>query len=292
MTTDNRNSQSDIVALHQHIADLEHRNAQLMQQVNELSMLHTLIETIPEALLIATIDGKISYTNLAFQSLFQYGKEINGESPSIIYAEHELHRFPVLFQELQEHGWIQGSITCRRKDGSHLPGHFTVFRVQDAAGQSPQLVALLRDLTDQQRLEQERMALKEQVIAAQQSALLELSTPLIPIADQVVVMPIIGVIDTTRAQRMLETLLDGVATLQTSIAILDITGVRIVDTQIANTFVRAAQAVQLLGTRIIITGIRPEVAQTMVQLGVDLQGIITYSTLQAGIAHALTYAST
>lgn len=291
MTTNDGNSQSDIVALHQYITDLEHRNVQLTQQVNELSMLHYLIETIPEALLIATIEGKITYTNPAFQSLFQYGKEIIGESPAIIYAEHELHRFPILFQELQEHGWIQGTLTYCRKDGSYLPGQFTIFRVQDATKESAQLVALLRDLTDQQRLEQERVALQEQVISAQQSALLELSTPLIPIADQVVVMPIIGVIDTTRAQRMLETLLDGVATLQTSIAILDITGVRIVDTQIANTFVRAAQAVQLLGTQIIITGIRPEVAQTMVQLGVDLQGIITYSTLQAGIAHALTHVS-
>lgn len=289
MTTHNGNFQTDIVVLQQRIADLEQRNMQLLHQVDELHMLKTLIETMPHSITISSSDGSIRYVNSAFQSLFGYGNEIIGELPTVIYAEDEIPRFPVMLQELQEHGWIQGTMIFRRKDGLHFPGDFTVFRIQDRTDQSQQLVALVRDITAQQQLEQERLVLQEQVIVAQQSALLELSTPLIPIADQVVVMPLIGTIDTTRAQRMLETLLDGIATLQPSIAILDITGVQIVDTQIANTFVRAAHAVQLLGAQVIITGIRPEVAQTMVQLGIDLQGIITYSTLQAGIAHALTY---
>ncbi len=73
------------------------------------------------------------------------------------------------------------------------------------------------------------------------------------------------------------------------VAILDITGVPVVDTQVANALLHAAQAVQLLGAAVILTGIRPEVAQTLVGMGVDLRGMITRSTLQSGIAYALEH---
>lgn len=136
--------------------------------------------------------------------------------------------------------------------------------------------------------EQERLALQNQLIEAQRAAIRELSTPLIPISDHIVVMPIIGTIDSGRAQQIMETLLEGIARHHSDVAILDITGVQVVDTQVANALIRAAQAVKLLGARVILTGIRPQIAQTLVQLGVDLRGITTHSTLQAGIAAALT----
>jgi len=124
-------------------------------------------------------------------------------------------------------------------------------------------------------------------LRAQEAALRELSTPLIPVSDDVVVMPLIGAIDSRRAQQVLETLLHGLANRRATTAILDITGVLVVDTQVANALLQAAQAVRLLGARVILTGVRPEVAQTLVGLGVDLRGIITRSTLQSGIADAL-----
>ena len=85
----------------------------------------------------------------------------------------------------------------------------------------------------------------------------------------------------------METLLEGIGEQHASIAILDITGVRVVDTQVANALIRTAQAAQLLGARVILTGITPEVAQTLVQLGIDLRSVATRSTLQSGIAYAL-----
>jgi len=135
--------------------------------------------------------------------------------------------------------------------------------------------------------EQERVELQQQVIAAQQAALRELSTPIIPIGEGVVAMPLIGNIDSARAQQVIETLLEGVGESRARTAILDITGVQVVDSQVADALLRAAQAVRLLGAEVIITGIRPEVAQTLVGLGLDLSGIKTLSTLQAGIAYAL-----
>jgi len=129
--------------------------------------------------------------------------------------------------------------------------------------------------------------MQQEIIAAQQSALRELSTPLIPILEGVVAMPLIGAIDSARAQQIMETLLEGIGEKRASIAILDITGVRVVDTQVANALIRTAQAAQLLGARVILTGITPEVAQTLVQLGVNLSSVLAHSTLQSGIAYAL-----
>jgi rsbT co-antagonist protein RsbR len=125
------------------------------------------------------------------------------------------------------------------------------------------------------------------VIAAQQAALRELSTPIIPLTNDLVAMPLIGAIDSNRAQQVIETLLAGVADSRATTAILDITGVQVVDTQVANALLRAAQAVKLLGARVVLTGIRPEIAQTLVGLGLDLSGIVTRATLQSGIAFAL-----
>ncbi len=144
-----------------------------------------------------------------------------------------------------------------------------------------------RDVTAEHQAQAELAALQEQVIAAQQAALRELSTPIIPLSDGVIAMPLIGAIDSARAQQIVESLLAGVEAHRARAAILDITGVQVVDTQVANALLRAAQAVRLLGAQVIITGIRPEVAQTLVGLGLDLGGITTLATLQSGIAHAL-----
>jgi PAS domain S-box-containing protein len=149
------------------------------------------------------------------------------------------------------------------------------------------VLAMYEDITDQKRAENERARLQEEIIRMQAASLAELSTPLIPISDQVVIMPLIGAIDSRRAQQVLDTLLQGIAQSGARFAILDITGVTVVDTQVANALLRAAQAVQLLGARAILTGIRPEVAQTLVGLGANLDSIITRGTLQAGIAYAI-----
>jgi anti-anti-sigma factor len=98
---------------------------------------------------------------------------------------------------------------------------------------------------------------------------------------------LIGTIDSQRAQQIMEALLEGVAQHQAELVVLDITGVAMVDTQVAQAFIQAAQAVRLLGTQVMLTGIQPQIAQTLVHLGIDLSGIQTQGSLQAGIASAL-----
>lgn len=150
---------------------------------------------------------------------------------------------------------------------------------------------VMHDVTPQRQAEAERRANQEQVIAAQAAALRELSTPLIPVADDVLVMPLVGAIDSRRAEQVLTALLEGVSAHQANTVILDVTGVSIIDTQVASALTSAAQAVRLLGAKVIMTGIKPEVAQTVVGLGVDLSGISTRGTLQTGIAEALRHSS-
>lgn len=143
------------------------------------------------------------------------------------------------------------------------------------------------NITTQHKTEQERAALHQQIIVAQQAALRELAVPLLPLADRVLALPLVGSIDSTRAQQVMEALLDGIARHRAIIALIDITGVQTVDTQVAHALIQTAQAVKLLGAQVVLTGIGPAMAQTLVQLGTDLHDIVTRSTLQSGIAYAL-----
>ncbi|MBC8075235.1 MAG: PAS domain-containing protein [Chloroflexales bacterium] len=127
----------------------------------------------------------------------------------------------------------------------------------------------------------------EQTIQRQAGVLADISTPLLPIADGLIVMPLIGDIDAQRADQMIAVLLNGINEHRARVAIVDITGVKIVDTHVASMLVRAAQAVALLGAQVVLTGIRPEIAQSLVQLGAQLSSMITHSSLQRGIAYAL-----
>jgi anti-anti-sigma factor len=176
-----------------------------------------------------------------------------------------------------------------RSDGEIRWLHDRGHTVRDATGTIIRIDGIATDITERKRAAAEREAQRQQaeLIRVQTALLQELSTPLIPISVRTVVMPLIGSLDSGRAQQVLETLLHGIADQRAEVAILDITGVPMVDSQVANTLIRAAQAVKLLGAQVVLTGIRPEVAQTLVGMDVDLRGIVTRSTLRDGIAYAL-----
>ncbi len=120
----------------------------------------------------------------------------------------------------------------------------------------------------------------------QEARLAEMATPLMPIAPEIMVMPLIGTMDTERAQQVLTTALEGAQAHRAQVVILDITGLRHMDTAVASTLMNTARALQLLGARAVLTGVRAEVAQTLVSIGVDLGGITTLTNLQSGIAFA------
>jgi len=127
----------------------------------------------------------------------------------------------------------------------------------------------------------------EKIVALQKLALKELSAPLIPIFDNISVLPLVGTIDTERARNIMENLLFGVVKHRSEVVLIDITGVPIVDTMVAHHIIQASEAVRLVGAKCLLVGIRPEIAQTIVNLHIDLSQIITKNSLQAGIEYAL-----
>lgn len=134
---------------------------------------------------------------------------------------------------------------------------------------------------------QDRLVEREQAIEAQGRLIQELSTPIVPIHEGVLVLPLVGAVDPSRATQIMEAVLEKIVEYQADVLILDITGVVVVDTAVANYIIQMARAVTLLGSQVVLVGIGAEVAQTMVQLGVELRNITTLANLQAGIAYAL-----
>jgi rsbT co-antagonist protein RsbR len=127
---------------------------------------------------------------------------------------------------------------------------------------------------------------RERVIRQQQDALRELSTPVLPVRERLLILPIIGVLDGERARQLTEQLLRGIRTHRAKVVVIDITGAPDVDATVANHLVQTVDASRLMGASVIITGLSPTIAQTLVTLGVDLSKIHTIGDLQGGLEEA------
>ncbi|MBS8267043.1 STAS domain-containing protein [Mesobacillus boroniphilus] len=127
----------------------------------------------------------------------------------------------------------------------------------------------------------------ERTVSLQKIALQELSAPLIPVFEGITVMPLVGTIDTERAKQIMENLLKGAVKHRSEVVLIDITGVPVVDTMVAHHIIQAADAVRLIGAKCMLVGIRPEIAQTIVNLGIDLNQFTTKNNLKKGIEAAL-----
>lgn len=132
------------------------------------------------------------------------------------------------------------------------------------------------------------IAEREEVIERQRDEMMELSTPVVELWDKVLTLPLIGTLDSLRAQEVMESLLQAIVDRQAEVVIIDITGVKTVDTQVAQHLLRTAAAVRLMGAQCLVSGISPKIAQTMVQLGVDVGEVRTRSSIRNALTDALT----
>lgn len=150
------------------------------------------------------------------------------------------------------------------------------------------LEKLRKEVESRDRTERE-LREKLEVIARQEEAIKALSTPIIEVWDGVLTLPLFGVLDSQRASETMERLLSAVTEKAAAYAIIDLTGVEVVDTSTADHIGKLAKAAELLGARCIITGIRPAVAQTMVQIGIDLTKLVTLSTLREALQRCMRW---
>ena len=166
-------------------------------------------------------------------------------------------------------------------------------RLQEVAARDPEALAretwVITELVDRLGMQTVNTFQKarEEVINRQQEELLELSTPVVKLWDGVLALPMIGTLDSARTQIVMESLLQRIVETGAEIAIIDITGVPTVDTLVAQHLLKTVTAIRLMGADCIISGIRPQIAQTIVHLGVELQGVTTKANLADALALAL-----
>jgi PAS domain S-box-containing protein len=166
-----------------------------------------------------------------------------------------------------------------RRDGSRFWASVSISPIRDDQGELTGFVKVARDLTDRRQ--------QEELVQRQRDEILELSTPVIQVWERVIVLPLIGTLDSMRAARLTEGLLERIAADQAEIVILDVSGVPAIDSGVARHLLKTVEAARLMGARSILSGVRPEIAQSIVHLGIDLEGLRSRASLKDALQLAL-----
>ena len=170
---------------------------------------------------------------------------------------------------------VEMSIEKTREDGSTVPCIISAKPFRNSKGE---IIGVIEDFKDMTYIKE---------VEAKTALIFESSTPVVQVWEGVVVTPIIGTLDSERTQQIMEQLLEKIVETHSKIALIDITGVPNIDTAIAQHLVDTIKAVKLLGSQVVITGIKPSIAQTLVHLGINLTGVLTRKSLAEGIEVAL-----
>lgn len=247
-------------------------------------MLQMLVENATDyAITLLDKDGRVLTWSPAAQKLKGWlADEIIGQSFSRFYTAEDIktgkpqQELDVSAKEgrFDDEGWRV------RKNGERFWASVVITALRDKDGNLRGYGKLTRDLTDRKQAEEK--------IKKQAQEILEMgSVPVVQVWVGVVLVPLIGTLDSTRTQQLMERLLQHVSDSGSPVAVIDITGVPTIDTQTAQHLIETVSAVRLLGADVVLTGVRPSIAQTLVHLGIDLSNVITCSSLSAGLGKAL-----
>lgn len=239
----------------------------------------SLIEASLDPLVTISPEGKITDVNAATEKITgQPREQLVGTDFSDYFTSPAAARAG--YEQVFREGKVTDySLDLRHADGSVTPVLYNAAVYRDEHGEIIGVFAAARDVTEQR--------LAERRIRQQSQEILELSTPVMQIWDGIVAVPLIGSLDSQRTQLFMERLLERIVETNSPMALVDIMGVPTIDTQTAQHLIETISAVRLLGAQVVLTGVQPVIAQTLVHLGVDLTGIQTRSSLAAGLKVAL-----
>jgi len=289
-----------VAALERELQDRDQQFHELRREIERLraadaesQWLVAAVENSDDFIGIGGLDGRALYVNSAGRRLVGLdGPEdvLRTKIPEYFLPEDLPFVEGTILPEVLQRGVWRGEFRFRNfKTGASIPVYYVLFAIRDrSSGELTGLATVTQDMTLRKQGEQERARLKDEIIRAQTTQLAELSTPLIPITDRVVVVPLIGTVDAARAALMLDALLAGVSRSGASVVILDLTGARKVDEASASAFLQSARAVRLLGARLVLSGMSASLAQTLVQRDIDFAEIATYGSLQSAVAATTT----
>jgi PAS domain S-box-containing protein len=242
-----------------------------------------LVESLKDyAIVMLDPGGNVASWNAGAERFKGYrAEEIIGQHFSCFYPTEAVQR-GLPEQELnaaakdgrfEDEGWRV------RKDGKKFWANVIISALREKDGTLRGFSKVTRDLTERKQAEEQ--------IRQQSNEIMELSTPVMQVWQGVVVAPLIGSLDSNRTQQFMERLLNRIVETNSPVALVDITGVPTIDTQTAQHLIETISAVRLLGAQVVLTGVRPAIAQTLVHLGIDLSNIVTRASLSAGLQVAL-----
>jgi len=234
------------------------------------------------AIIMLDPEGHVASWNAGAERIKGYRpEEIIGKHFSCFYPADAVQR-GLPERELQtaaKEGRFEDEGWRVRKDGKQFWANAIISALRDKDGTLRGFAKVTRDLTERKEAEER--------IHQQAKEIMELSTPVMQVWQGVVVAPLIGSLDSQRTQQFMERLLTRIVETNSPLALVDIMGVPTIDTQTAQHLIETISAVRLLGAQVVLTGVRPAIAQTLVHLGIDLSGILTRSSLAAGLRVAL-----
>lgn len=252
----------------------------------------SLIEASLDPLVTINPKGKVTDVNEAAVKVTGVPRErLIGSDFSDYFTEPEKARAG--YRRVFAEGFVTDyPLTVRHRDGRLTEVLYNASVYRDAKGNVAGVFAAARDITTQKKTEAElakaNVALQAEIEERRRAekVIMELSTPVLQLRDGLLMLPIIGVVDSLRARQITEQLLRSIRDTRSKVAVVDITGVPAVDSKVANHLLQTAEAARLMGATMLLTGLSPEVAQSLVSIGVDLSRLTTAGDLQGGIAEA------
>jgi rsbT co-antagonist protein RsbR len=255
------------------------------ESTSKADLLQVLVDSIKDyAIITLDPEGRVISWNPAAQQLKGWtSEEIIGQHFSKFYLPEDIQKGKPQTEletaarvgRYEDEGWRV------RKDGSRFWANVVVTALRDKDGKLRAFGKVTRDLTERRTAEETRKRQAQEIFDTA-------VVPVVQVWDGIVLVPLIGTLDSQRTQQLMERLLQRVTESGSPVAILDITGVPAIDTQTAQHLIETIAAVRLLGAEVVMTGVRPSIAQTLVHLGIDLSNVMTRSSLTAGLRMALS----